>query len=1223
MKRIFTFFACMFLMLNMFAQGTSPSKLYLRGGWWDGNARYAAYFFEGAREQWVKMNPIGLEIYECETPQDYTYTNVIFVRMNGSTAKLDWSEKWDQTVDLQLAADKNYYVVTDPIEGDQCKGSWSEFRGFTLAGSSVELFGTEWDPLNMDNVMTGKDGIYTWTKKSVKLAAGDIECKVTDGSWGMSYGFTYTDNAKFTIPADGVYNVTFTFDANLWVLSAKFATPIKVTATVNDPLAGTVTGAGDYDQGDNVALEATANEGYEFDYWTINGERWPDTYSAIYIEDVKNDIEVVAHFRKIKYDVNVIWNSEYGDVKGVGTYEHGETVTLTAVPNEGFQFDGWSDGYTEPVYSFVITSEVHLEANFSHKVCELIVLVEGSGTVDITEGYYGGQDCAYGQMIDLVANPDDHNVFVRWTVDGKEVYAEPMYNFYIYDDLTITAHFAVEKHTVEATVEHGTVTGTGEYEYGTMATIVATPEEGYHFVDWTESGLYVSDKATYQFSVERDMDFTGTCEINKYDIQVEVYEPGTGEVFGGGLDIEHGTEVSIDAVPATGHRFVYWKNFAKDLVVSEQPNYTFRATEDATLTAIFVPLTYRIAAQAEHGDVDGTGEYEYGETATLTATPHTGYEFVRWEIDGAEVSTNPVYSFTVEDHVMLTAIFQALKFDINLYAAAEDGTATINGATSGTFEYGTTVTAIATPATGREFVNWTVGSEEVSKDARYTFTVTESIDLEAHFQLQTFPVVATAEQGGTVKVEGAAEGNLFTYGSEATITAEADEDHKFIGWVVNGVDYGTDPSIRLEVTAPINVLAKFASTIVTVTARPNDEKMGTVFGDGDYHEGDKVTLTATAFDGYKFVRWAEMTGAPVSTDAEYTFTVTEDITLIAEFEILKGQVNISVEGKGAVTGAESGLYEYGTTITLTAVPAEGYSLYAWRVDGAESPATPTYTFEVNDETIDIVAVFQINQHTVTVKANDPAAGTVSGDGTYNYGETAIITASAGVDYEFVHWLVKGKVVSTDATYSFTVTEDVDATAVFESTVLMVKVEAVTADAKMGTVTGAGEYRQGATVTLVATPAEGYVFVRWVTAAGAAVSTDAVYTFTATEDITLVAEFKAKSYTVEATANNASWGTVTGAGSYDHGASATLVATPAEGHAFVRWALPTGAPVSTDAVYTFIVTEDVVLVAEFEKLPDTALDNVATEAVAKKVMKDGLIYIIKNDKIYTLYGQEVK
>ena len=90
----------------------------------------------------------------------------------------------------------------------------------------------------------------------------------------------------------------------------------------------------------------------------------------------------------------------------------------------------------------------------------------------------------------------------------------------------------------------------------------------------------------------------------------------------------------------------------------------------------------------------------------------------------------------------------------------------------------------------------------------------------------------------------------------------------------------------------------------------------------------------------------------------------------------------------------------------------------------------------------------------------------------------------------------------------------------------------------------------------------------------------VFTYTyATKNLTVT--YPVQKYTVSATANNAEWGTITGAGSYASGTEVTLTATPAEGYEFVKWT-KNETEVSTDAAYTFTVTENVTLVAVFEE-----------------------------------------
>ncbi|MBR0178614.1 MAG: hypothetical protein IJQ11_14445, partial [Bacteroidales bacterium] len=66
---------------------------------------------------------------------------------------------------------------------------------------------------------------------------------------------------------------------------------------------------------------------------------------------------------------------------------------------------------------------------------------------------------------------------------------------------------------------------------------------------------------------------------------------------------------------------------------------------------------------------------------------------------------------------------------------------------------------------------------------------------------------------------------------------------------------------------------------------------------------------------------------------------------------------------------------------------------------------------------------EIQNYAITVSANPTVGGTFTGADTYNYGQTCTLTATANEGYTFVNWTKDGVEVSTDATYSFTVTEN--------------------------------------------------------------------------------------------------------------------------------------------------------------------------------------------------------
>ena len=113
------------------------------------------------------------------------------------------------------------------------------------------------------------------------------------------------------------------------------------------------------------------------------------------------------------------------------------------------------------------------------------------------------------------------------------------------------------------------------------------------------------------------------------------------------------------------------------------------------------------------------------------------------------------------------------------------------------------------------------------------------------------------------------------------------------------------------------------------------------------------------------------------------------------------------------------------------------------------------------------------------------------------------------------------------------------------------------------------------------------------------------------------------FTVTAAANDNTMGTVTGAGEYAGGTEATLTATASEGYEFVNWTVNTDT-VSTESTYTFTVTADVELIANFKKKSATDVENLNTNATeVKKILHNGQIFIIRDDKTYTTTGIEVK
>lgn len=181
-----------------------------------------------------------------------------------------------------------------------------------------------------------------------------------------------------------------------------------------------------------------------------------------------------------------------------------------------------------------------------------------------------------------------------------------------------------------------------------------------------------------------------------------------------------------------------------------------------------------------------------------------------------------------------------------------------------------------------------------------------------------------------------------------------------------------------------------------------------------------------------------------------------------------------------------------------------YLTSAQTKDGSQSFTSPTGAAETGHSGNGYVRITPVVFYVVTVVSEDTANGTVSGGGQYENGAQATVTASPTSGYKLSGWYEGDTQVSTDNSYTFTVSGNRTLTARFvEAAVYTI---AATIDPEgSGTVTGAGQYQEGATVTLIATPADGYQFTGW-QEGGQTVSTDTTYTFTATENRTFVGAF---------------------------------------------------------------------------------------------------------------------
>ncbi len=156
---------------------------------------------------------------------------------------------------------------------------------------------------------------------------------------------------------------------------------------------------------------------------------------------------------------------------------------------------------------------------------------------------------------------------------------------------------------------------------------------------------------------------------------------------------------------------------------------------------------------------------------------------------------------------------------------------------------------------------------------------------------------------------------------------------------------------------------QFADGKVVLAINASPENGGKVTpASGQYEYEKPITLTATPNEGFGFVNWVTNGVTVVSDQPSLEYIPKQDATLTAVFQ--PKNVNVTVnfrEDAGTIEGGGTGIYAYGTELTLKATPADGFQFDGWMIDSvkvAGSPDANTLTFNVT-KPIQVDAIFSV------------------------------------------------------------------------------------------------------------------------------------------------------------------------------------------------------------------------------------------------------------------------
>jgi len=482
-------------------------------------------------------------------------------------------------------------------------------------------------------------------------------------------------------------------------------------------------------------------------------------------------------------------------------------------------------------------------------------------------------------------------------------------------------------------------------------------------------------------------------------------------------------------------------------------------------------------------------------------------------------------------------------------------------------------------------------------DAAFTLLTTDTA-------IYSVAASANPSSSGTINGPG-----LFPTGVTASLVATPATNYAFVNWTQNGTVVNSSANYSFAVTSNRTLVANFAagSSITTLVSPASG---GSVTGGGNYTNGTSVSLTATTNANYTFVNWME-NGVPVSTSKIYTFTVSSNRTLTANFSSATANPAVYYSQPPAAGGL----------ILSSFLSPDGMDGDNYCFDDFVVPVTQDIT-EIRwfgtYQYGNLVSDFTVRIYSSITGGSQPDIGSVYAANplkSYDIGGNAGETFTNGMyAYDFIlpssfhavagarYWVqIEASQTSYPNGWSFIhgsggnsryflqVTGSTASLAAGDASFMLIgaagtnssTITTLAQPAGGGYTSGDGAYANGLTTSVSVVPASGYAFVGW-SANGTTVSTNATYAFTVSTNQILSAIFN-PTFAVSLTASPAAGGTLTGAGTYFALAGASAVAQANVGYSFVNWT-EGGVPVTSATNYHFTVAAARTLVANFALIP---------------------------------------
>ncbi len=943
------------------------------------------------------------EVDGYATPPD----QIVTVGLDGASVTGEYEVKHD----LDITTDGQGTVSLTPPGGQYVSGTKvtleaTPAEGWYFVEWSGDASGTSPTTVVTVNGDTQVTAHFAEIPAETYSLTVDVEGQGTVDPSGGTYEEGTTETLKATPAAgwrfshweqdaEGTHpQIQITFDSNKTVKAVFVQGDHLLTVNIDGQGSVDPPGGG-YDTNDVVTLHATPAAGWRFVGWSGDVTSSQASVTLTIVQDTT----VTARFEALNpntYSLTVHIEGQGTVQPSSGAYAKGDVVALLAAPAEGWHFVEWSGDASgdELTTAVTINGDTTVTARFEPGApvqYTLTVQIEGQGSVEPSGGTY-----EEGEQVSLKATPAEGWYFAGWSGDASGEQASTTIT--IVGDTTVTARFealAAKAYALTIHVEgQGTVEPPGGvYEAGDTVSLVATPAEGWHFVEW--SGGATGSQPTTTLTIQDDTIVTARFEENPPGAcTLTLLVEGEGSVQPSGGMCQEGDVITLHATPSPGWHFVEWAGGAS----GDQASARITMAGDTTVTARFAANGAGEHALTIHVEGKGvvspsSGAYEAGKSVTLRAAAEEGWHFVGWS--GDIISDQPAVVVTIDGDTTVTAEFEAdppQEYSLTVQVEGE-GSIEISG---GPYVEGAVVTLNAVPEPGWHFASWS--GDASGSQASVSITIVKDTVVTARFEANPPEEYAlTVHIQGEGSVEPA--GGKYEEGDIVQLLATPATGWRFGGW--SGDVTSDEAGIAITMNGPKTVTAKFdPPTTYALTVQVEGDGLVEPNG-GNYQAGQVVRLYAIPEEGSRFVGWS---GAATGDQPTTEITIERNMTVTARFERDLPNtyaLTVQIEGQGTVEPG-SGVYSEGDQVTLTAEPAEHWEFVGWTGD-VES-ADPVIHFSIHGDKA-VRAVFrELFQVVLDVEIQGQGQVTLNPPGgTYAPGTEVTLQAKPGADKVFVAW----------------------------------------------------------------------------------------------------------------------------------------------------------------------------------------------------------------------------